>query len=1205
MTQHADEVHGKRVSDQKIRNVSTEVLDRLPDFCTIISVPVYRYEFLNQTAVQVISDFGWSDPSSALNAHPWDIFPRWEDEFKPFFEKACSTGESQTVTRKGYNGPLGMRFFDILLIPILDENGVVEFVTEISTDVTECILSEELDRSLNEINTAVSSILGFDEIMRVMVDAGAKALKAETGRVVVRERNGRIAEYSFDPKGMLTGFSLLSEQACLFSTSRSAVIVQDTGTDHRISPGLVKKCGLRSIAVFPLIAKGEVTGYLSFHHHAASIPFTDAQVSFGTKLAASMSLALDNAGLFRELHDQLEYSRRVKVDLVRYRLFFENARDIMFLADRSGVLIDVNDAAVRAYGCSRDEMVGRNMAQFRAPEVRDSFSLLKAEALERGTLYESVAMRKDGTKFPVEVSLKIAELGGREAVLGVVRDISERKAVEEALKISELNYRTIFDSVNEAIIVLDSDDGRVLGSNKAIEVLYGYTQEELSELRLEDVSEGVYPYNQEGAIELVRAAAVSGSQYFEWRAKDKAGRVFWVDVNLKSAVLRGRNVVLAVIRDITERKSTEEALRESEERFRAIFDSSAIGIVIADRERRIIDCNDAYEKMLGYSRSELRTMKFRDYTYSTDAYLDEKLYSELISGKREMYQFEKRYLRKNGEILWGRLNVSLLKSREGMPMLVIGMTEDITERVKAVEALDAERKRLRAILDVLPIGIFIADARGRIVEANKAITGAWGENFPMPEDIAGYDVYKGRWVDDGRAIKATDWALARAIMRGETSVGEMIDVERFDGSTGTILDSAVPMYDDEGRIIGGIAVVQDITALRRLESQAAEYATREAEARATLQTILDTAPVGVVVTQTDGQISYFSKGASDILGGPAEGMVGQVGSSPYKFFSLDHTPIPPSEFPLARSLRDGEILRNQELFMKRPDGVEICILANCSPIRDRFGKVISAVAIFTDVTKMMELRQEVEKNLEQELHFSQMLQQALLPTIPESLCGFLASSIYIPAFASREIGGDFIDLFETESGKIGMLIGDVSGKGLEAASFAAEARSIIHAFAYELSSPAEALTHANAVLSANPEAIGLFVTVFLVIADPCSGEILCCGAGHPPAAICHSDGSIEFLPYGDLPIGVTPDYKFHENARCLCKGEKIVLYTDGITEARRDGSMFGMEGIERVLSECGARCPKEVVGLLVDAAKKWAGDGLRDDTAVMIVLQPK
>lgn len=144
---------------------------------------------------------------------------------------------------------------------------------------------------------------------------------------------------------------------------------------------------------------------------------------------------------------------------------------------------------------------------------------------------------------------------------------------------------------------------------------------------------------------------------------------------------------------IAEQKQTNEMLRESEERFRTMFEKAAISIALADLDGQIIDSNPAFEKMLGYSSNELRSMSFMDYTHPEDVQTNVELFEEAVWGKRDNYRMEKRYIRKDGSIVWVSLVSSIVKDADGKPMFLIAMMEDITE-IKKLEDIRHEKERL-------------------------------------------------------------------------------------------------------------------------------------------------------------------------------------------------------------------------------------------------------------------------------------------------------------------------------------------------------------------------------------------------------------------------------------------------------------------------------------------------------------------------------
>ncbi len=236
--------------------------------------------------------------------------------------------------------------------------------------------------------------------------------------------------------------------------------------------------------------------------------------------------------------------------------------------------------------------------------------------------------------------------------------------------------------------------------------------------------------------------------------------------------------------------------------------------------------------------------------------------------------------------------------------------------------------------------------------------------------------------------------------------------------------------------------------------------------------------------------------------------------------------------------------------------------------------------------------------LEREKEFSILLQRALLPEDPSVDAGYAVAFGYVPAYTGTEVGGDFYDVFSAGFGKTGILIGDVSGKGLQAASVAATARSTIHAFLHETPSAGAALDRTNSVLCNLTEQ---FVTAFLIALDPANGQISYSSAGHPPAAILRSDGHVGLLELGGMPLAIQDSERYAELTDHLDTGDKIVLFTDGISESRRDGDLLGLDGIERVLSGHGNWDADEVVSNLLAAASDWAYDGLSDDAAVVVV----
>lgn len=245
--------------------------------------------------------------------------------------------------------------------------------------------------------------------------------------------------------------------------------------------------------------------------------------------------------------------------------------------------------------------------------------------------------------------------------------------------------------------------------------------------------------------------------------------------------------------------------------------------------------------------------------------------------------------------------------------------------------------------------------------------------------------------------------------------------------------------------------------------------------------------------------------------------------------------------------------------------------------------------LFEDLNAAYQLQKEI----------SRTLQRALVPSLPDLRGGYRASALYVP-HPSGQIGGDFLDVFNTDAGWIGLLIGDVCGKGIPAASLASSARNTVKAFAYEIPSPGRALRHANSVLF-GAETTDFFATAFLALIDPATGAVRYSGAGHPPPAVCRPDGRIDLLRSDNPPLAFTGRMDFAEAEDRVEPGSRIIFYTDGLSEARRGGGFFGVEGIIETLARHGGLGRDELARLLMDAAHGESSGQPADDTAIIVL----
>ena len=327
------------------------------------------------------------------------------------------------------------------------------------------------------------------------------------------------------------------------------------------------------------------------------------------------------------------------------------------------------------------------------PDDRERVAQVIQQAYHTGQSYtmEHRIRRSDGQERLLYAEGRIIkDADGRPVrMLGIAQDITERRKIEEALQQSLVMFEKLFESAPDGTLLID-EQGKILRVNRRAEVMFGYGRSELIGQPLKTLLPDQYQeskllqrrvYGQDG-----RRSMATGPDLF---ASRKDGSEFPVDILLSPLDMDGGPQMIAVVRDITERRQAEEALRQSEARFRSIFEGAALGIAVVDLKRRILMSNPRMEKLLGYTAEELRGTDKVDYTYPLDQPATLELYRTLLNGEQDTAQMEKRYVRKDGQVMWGSLTVSLVRDAQGNPLFAVSMIEEITHR-KQMEAELAE-----------------------------------------------------------------------------------------------------------------------------------------------------------------------------------------------------------------------------------------------------------------------------------------------------------------------------------------------------------------------------------------------------------------------------------------------------------------------------------------------------------------------------------
>ncbi len=383
----------------------------------------------------------------------------------------------------------------------------------------------------------------------------------------------------------------------------------------------------------------------------------------------------------------------------------------------------------------------------------------------------------------------------------------ERRAHEEALAASEANYRAIFEASEDAIFIHDYDTGAILDVNPKACRTFGYTREELKRCSVGELSGNEPPYTQDEALRLIAQVREGrGPLRFEWRRRNKDGSLHWDEVTLKKVDIAGRPHVMAMTRQITERKSAVEALKASEEQYRAIFNASADSLVLRDAEFRVVDVNPAYEAMSGRKRAQV--LGRGDLTMSPpelNAHV-KSLHARALAG--EPVVFEALARRKDGS----RFDIET----RGVPILhqgrphVLYIGRDITARKSREELLRASEEQYRAIFDASADALVLWDSDMKRVDVN-----------PGYERIYGYT--RAEALDPAYAVPAQYAERRRALVR-RTLAGERCQAElesvRKDGSRIHVEVRTIPIQHRGRPHV--LAISRDVTERKRAEAERAQ-----------------------------------------------------------------------------------------------------------------------------------------------------------------------------------------------------------------------------------------------------------------------------------------------------------------------------------------------------------------------------------------------
>ncbi|NJB67849.1 diguanylate cyclase (GGDEF)-like protein/PAS domain S-box-containing protein [Desulfobaculum xiamenense] len=389
----------------------------------------------------------------------------------------------------------------------------------------------------------------------------------------------------------------------------------------------------------------------------------------------------------------------------RFRRIFDSTYDAVVIHDLDGSIIDVNESMLSIFDLTRAEALRMSIEKdLSSPDNPSGLLPVFWEQARKGEprLFEWKGRRpRDASSFDMEVFLRRVQFANRDAIMATIRDISDRKKAEKALRQSEEYHRTFFQNNHSIMLIIDPQTGAIRDANPAACDFYGYDRDTLVSMRITDIN----MLSPEETLHEMHRARTEQRDHFTFRHRLANGDVREVEVYTGPVTYRGTQLLYSVIHDVTEKNRMQDALKLSEEKFRRIFENMQDAYYLGDLEGWPILVNKALPSMLGYDIENILHMNMNDIHASPE--MRNELMEELRQ-KREVRLREIALRRKDGHVLTAECNMQLIYDR-GEPVAVEAICRDITDRKRSNIMLRLSEARFRGLFENSPISLWEED----------------------------------------------------------------------------------------------------------------------------------------------------------------------------------------------------------------------------------------------------------------------------------------------------------------------------------------------------------------------------------------------------------------------------------------------------------------------------------------------------------------
>ncbi|MBV5315413.1 MAG: PAS domain S-box protein [Prolixibacteraceae bacterium] len=643
--------------------------------------------------------------------------------------------------------------------------------------------------------------------------------------------------------------------------------------------------------------------------------------------------------VIRDITERKLFDEALKNSESKYYGIFDANKDgisifVINPDDTISNFVEANKAAYEMLGYSKTEFLQMNVFDLEIDKASRSMTN-RIDDLKKNKHIniETKLLHKNGQAINVDIIIVPIHYNNQIAIMNIVRDITERKKVDAELLESEKLYRNLVERLPDGVYK-STHDGKFIEVNPAMVKMLGYRSRE--ELMAINIKSELY-FEPEDRESIILQEKLEEMGIF--RLKKKDGSEIWVEDHGWYTLDKDGDILFheGIMRDITGRKMAEEILKESEERFKLLFEKAPISYQSLDENGFLIDVNETWLELMGYEKEEVISCWFGDFL--TPEYVDyfKKQFLILKTSGKDHNEFE--MIRKDGSIITVLLEGRVGHNPSGTFKQTHYVLSDITERRKAEKAIADERILLRTLIDNIPDLIYVKDTLGRKIISNKADLELMG--FSDEKQVIGktdLELYDLNFADH-------TYSDDLSVIRSANPIINKIElITNSKGEEKYISTSKIPLTNDSGEIIGLVGVGHDITKRRQTEQKLIQ-----------LSKGIEQSPASIIITDTNGNIEYVNPKLTEITGYTLEEIKGKNPS----IFQSGYTTREEYEM-LWKTISEGNEYRS-EIQNRKRNGEIFWETLLISPIRDESGMVVNYLAIKEDISERKKTDLEIQK----------------------------------------------------------------------------------------------------------------------------------------------------------------------------------------------------------------------------------------------------